>query len=165
VGKSTVNDTLFLHLPFHPDDPKSSTIQKTFNTTMLQPTQEPHLSTIRNRHSALFKKTRLTVAYHRQRSLKELLIPRRLRQLGVCVSVIQQNILSTQRGPVDNPYLRVRSTQRQNQDHSYFTRWTSTYRSTGRMSNLEITRRIQRTANPYLRRTRDSTRPCRSSRD
>jgi hypothetical protein len=45
---STVDETLFLHLPYHPDDPKSSMIQKLFKTKMLQPTQEPHLCTIRN---------------------------------------------------------------------------------------------------------------------
>lgn len=69
--------SLFLHLPFHPSDPASSTIQRTFRQTLLAP-RTPSLPHLRNLSGHRFGCGRLIVAYHRPRNIGNLLSPRKL---------------------------------------------------------------------------------------
>jgi hypothetical protein len=66
----------FLHLPFHPNDPRSSTVQRLFREHMLSPRGEPELPELENPIGAQIRTNRLIVAYHRPSNLKNLLFPR-----------------------------------------------------------------------------------------
>jgi hypothetical protein len=66
----------FLHLSFHPNDPRSSTVQRLFREHMLSPRGEPHLSDLENPFGAQIRTNRMIVAYHRPHNLKNLLFPR-----------------------------------------------------------------------------------------
>ena len=72
---------LFLHVPYHPRDPASNTIQKTFRDVLLQPDKETPLWLLRRNHERGYLNVhRMTIAYHRPFNLKNLLSPRKFRQ-------------------------------------------------------------------------------------
>ncbi len=66
----------FLHLPFHPQDPSSTTVQRLFREHLLSPHREPELPDLENYSGACIRTNRLIVAYHRPSNLKNLLFPR-----------------------------------------------------------------------------------------
>jgi hypothetical protein len=68
---------VFLHLPFNPKDASSSTFQRIFRTTLLQPNGEPHLQDMLSETGDPIRTNRMVVAYHRPPNLKNLLFPRR----------------------------------------------------------------------------------------
>jgi hypothetical protein len=65
----------YLHLPFHPDDPKSTVTQQFFRQHMLAPTGEPTLDNLQNLFGARPGMNRMIVAYHRPDNLQTLLFP------------------------------------------------------------------------------------------
>jgi len=79
-AEGTHNPRLFLHMPFHPRDPASNVLQRTFRDNLLQPERETELPSLRNRDGAYFCIDRMTVAYHRPLNLKNLLFPRKFRE-------------------------------------------------------------------------------------
>ncbi len=58
------NNTIFLHLPFHPSDPSSRKIQHCFHRTLLNPLGKIPLSYLRNHKEARIDIDRMIVAYH-----------------------------------------------------------------------------------------------------
>ena len=65
----------FLHLPFHPNDPGSSTVQRLFRKPLLSPRGEPTLPDLENLFGAQLRTNRLIVAYHRPNNLWNLFFP------------------------------------------------------------------------------------------
>ena len=76
----------FLHLPYHPDDPPSRSVQRLFRQHLLSPTAEPHLQDLRNHLACPLGTNRLIVAYHRPNNLRNLLFPRIFQELDSPVS-------------------------------------------------------------------------------
>ena len=72
---------IFLHLPFHPNDPPASTWRATFAETIGRPPGRQQLSQLQGRlgYRRTFGDYRFIVAYSRQPTLGNLLSPRRLR--------------------------------------------------------------------------------------
>ena len=71
---------LYFHLDFHPDDPSSRFLQKTFRETLLSPSHNSdNLADLRNKKNQRFAIQRMIVAYHRPKNLGSLLSPRRLK--------------------------------------------------------------------------------------
>jgi hypothetical protein len=66
----------YLHLPFHPHDPKSTVAQRLFRHHMLAPTGEPTLDDLKNFFGVRPGTNRMIVAYHRPDNLRTLLFPR-----------------------------------------------------------------------------------------
>jgi hypothetical protein len=82
-------ERVFLHLPFHPRDPRSRQIQKLFRSTVLSPPGEPPLWELPNHLDIPSNIRRLIVCYHRPKNLENLLCPRRLPEVpGSTVSGI-----------------------------------------------------------------------------
>ncbi|KAL7475238.1 hypothetical protein ACHAW6_001161 [Cyclotella cf. meneghiniana] len=67
---------VFLHLPYHPDDPPAHTIQLLWKTHVSKPTNEPKLSEMTNYQMAPTPIDQLTIAYHRPPNLRN--------QLSIC---------------------------------------------------------------------------------
>ena len=65
----------FLHLPFHPDDPSSTVVQRLFHQHLLNPPAEPPLPDLCNYRNCSIGTNRLIVAYHRPNNLKNLFFP------------------------------------------------------------------------------------------
>ena len=64
---------LFLHLKYNPGDPDSKIIQKLWRDTMLQPSDKPHLTYLRNSLGERLAATRLVIAYSRHPNIGNLL--------------------------------------------------------------------------------------------
>jgi hypothetical protein len=71
----------FLHLPYHPDDPPSTVVQRLFRRHLLSPPAEPHLSDLRNLLECPLGTNRMIIAYHRPNNLRNLLFPRIFQEL------------------------------------------------------------------------------------
>ncbi len=67
---------VFLHLPYHPDDPPAHTIQSLWKTHVSEPTNEPKLSEMTKYQKAPMPIDQLTIAYHRPPNLQN--------QLSIC---------------------------------------------------------------------------------
>lgn len=76
---------LYVHLPYHPLDPPAKQLQDYFSQTF-NPSRERPLDQIPNRRNVHFGPNSLTVAYHRQKTLGNILFPRRFRSHGAPVS-------------------------------------------------------------------------------
>jgi hypothetical protein len=70
----------FLHLTYHPQDPSSQSIQNIFRKTLLKPPGEPSLPDLRSFKGARLETNRMIVAYRRPHNLKNLLLPRTLKE-------------------------------------------------------------------------------------
>jgi hypothetical protein len=64
-------DQVFLHLPYHPNNPRSRNIQQIWRDHMVQPQQQQHIQ-------HMIGTSRLTIAYSRPRNLGNLLSSRNL---------------------------------------------------------------------------------------
>ena len=73
----TFEKRVFLHLPYNPQDSPSSTFQRIFRKTLMQPPGEPPLPTLTNGMGYPIQTNRMIVAYHWPHNLKNLLFPRR----------------------------------------------------------------------------------------
>lgn len=73
---SDLNSRVFLHVPFHPRDPPRRHLQQLFRRIILQPPGEPYFANLHNFHGGYVGIDRITVAYHRQHNLRNLLFPR-----------------------------------------------------------------------------------------
>jgi hypothetical protein len=105
-SRATQSPSLFLHVPFHPSDPRSSLIQQQFRSRMLVPGNRP-LSSICNNERKPFKLDRLTIAYSRPRNLGNYFSPRKLHGPGVEASAV---IDSDERIDASNPDPNAMST-------------------------------------------------------
>jgi hypothetical protein len=72
---------IFFHIHYNSLDPDRQHIQNLFRTCILEPNGEETLPYIRNHSDCYCDITRLVVAYHKQRNLKNLLFPRRFREI------------------------------------------------------------------------------------
>ena len=72
-----ISDALILHLPYHPDDPPSRSIQRAFKQCILEPPNSIPLSKFPAKSRYPMRTDRLIIAYHKNKSLKNLLSPRR----------------------------------------------------------------------------------------
>jgi len=77
---------VFLHLPYHPDDPPAHTIQSIWNTHVAEPINQPKLSAMTNNQQAPTPINQLTIAYHRPPNLRNLLSIRTIHGRGCNVS-------------------------------------------------------------------------------
>jgi hypothetical protein len=77
----TLEDTIFFHIPYNSHDPPRRHLQQLFRSVLHSPPNEPALPTLENFTGSACRIDRLIVAYHRQRNLKNLLFPRRFRQI------------------------------------------------------------------------------------
>jgi hypothetical protein len=70
------NDTLFLHVPFHPANPSSAALQETYRNVLLHPEAATPLPQIANTHFGNeCGVRRMIIAYHRPPNLANLLCP------------------------------------------------------------------------------------------
>jgi hypothetical protein len=74
-------ERIFLHLPFHPCNPSSQRLQRLFRDVLLSPPNEPVLPDLQNYHEAPLRINRMIVAHHRPYNLKNLLFPRKLKEV------------------------------------------------------------------------------------
>jgi hypothetical protein len=74
------NRRVYLHLPYHPLDPRSADIQRIFRDLLSSPKDDTPIANICNPpHAAPLNVDRLIVAYHRPRNLRNILFPRKFR--------------------------------------------------------------------------------------
>jgi hypothetical protein len=71
-------ERVFLHLPFHPRDPRSRKIQQIFREEVLTPLAQAPLWALTNHLATPSNIRRMIVCYHRPKSLQNLLCPRKL---------------------------------------------------------------------------------------
>ena len=69
---------IFFHIEYHPDSPRSSTLQEIWKTMIMQSTSEPHLSVVQNNNGHDIELDQMTVVYSRPRNLGNLLSSRNL---------------------------------------------------------------------------------------
>jgi len=69
---------VFLHLPFHPNDPSSKQLQKVWRETMASPPGQIPLDRIKTRFGDLMPVSRMTVSYRRSLNLGNLLSYRKI---------------------------------------------------------------------------------------
>jgi hypothetical protein len=74
-------ECIFYHLQYHPSDPPASALQSAFRDKLLHPRREPPLPTIQNCDWLTVNINRLIIAYHRPPNLKNLLFPRRFKEI------------------------------------------------------------------------------------
>lgn len=77
--KPTHRSQLFLHLPFHPANPPSTTIQHLWNTTIALPPNDTPLTQLHNKSGYKIEIEKLTIAYSRAPNLGNLLSCRKLK--------------------------------------------------------------------------------------
>ena len=75
---SPLNNQIFLHLPFHPQNPPSFKLQSAFREHVLAPRYKHPLPTVRNRSQHPINVGRMVIAYSRPRNIGDLLSYRRL---------------------------------------------------------------------------------------
>ena len=73
---------VFFHIPYHPDNPPSSAIQRAWKSKVSRPPFCRRLKTLRNHAGHQINLDRLTVAYHRSHNLGNLLSYRNLERRG-----------------------------------------------------------------------------------
>jgi hypothetical protein len=83
---TTPQQRVFLHLPYHPDNPPAHTIQSLWKTHVAEPPTQPKLSEMENNHQAPIPIRQLTIAYHRPPNLRNLLSIRTIHGRGRDVS-------------------------------------------------------------------------------
>ena len=64
---------IFVHLPFHPDNPPSSSVQRAWKRNVSRPPFARRLRSVKNKHGIPIGVDRMTVAYHRSHNLGNLL--------------------------------------------------------------------------------------------
>ena len=86
---------LFLHVPYHPQDPPSSVIQRLFTNTILFPAGEEPLFEIRNQENQKITKDGLITCYHRHPNLGNIFSVRKLckREGSDTATILQQRTL------------------------------------------------------------------------
>ncbi len=70
---SPLNNQIFLHLPFHPQNPPSFKLQSAFREHVLAPRYKHPLPTVRNRSQHPINVGRMVIAYSRPRNTGDLL--------------------------------------------------------------------------------------------
>jgi hypothetical protein len=84
--------SIFLHLPFHPDDVNTSTIQRLFRQ-VFEPTDRLSTRLLRTPSGNTFAYDRLIIAYHRPPNLSNILCPRKFAKTnGASVSTILSSL-------------------------------------------------------------------------
>ena len=82
-------DRVFLHLPFHPESPPSRMVQRAWKQNVSRPIWKRKLRDVKNHVGGKVGVDRLTVAYHRDHNLGNLLSYRDLsKRKGPTVSSI-----------------------------------------------------------------------------
>lgn len=100
-NKKNINESLFLHLFFHPNDSPSYNIQEIFRNTMNPPKETP-LHSLRNNNGSTFDHKCLTIAYHRHRNIGNILSSRKIDENGAAVSTIIRDDISGAINPIPN---------------------------------------------------------------
>ena len=84
--------SIFLHLPFHPDDVNTLTIQRLFRQ-VFEPTDRLSTRLLRTPSGNTFAYDRLIIAYHRPPNLSNILCPRKFAKTnGASVSTILSSL-------------------------------------------------------------------------
>ena len=76
--RPSIQESIFFHLRYHPNDPPSPAIQDVFRTNVLSPDYCHHLNDVRNHSKIKIGLKRLVVAYSRAPNLGNLLTYRKL---------------------------------------------------------------------------------------
>jgi hypothetical protein len=84
--RSSSQRRVFLHLPYHPDNPPSHTIQSLWKLHVSEPPDQPKLSNMTNYQQAPIEIDQLTIAYHRPPNLRNQLSIRTIHGRGRDVS-------------------------------------------------------------------------------
>ena len=79
-------DQIYLHLPYHPSDPKSSDIQHIYRLTIKNPPGEVPISLLRTKNGSYFGCPRMILAYSKPLSIGNYLSPRKLAPPGLVPS-------------------------------------------------------------------------------
>ena len=69
---------VFLHLPYHPNDPTSATIQRLWRTLVARPHGQPPLNALTNHHGDPIPIDNMVIAYHRSLNLGNILSYRKI---------------------------------------------------------------------------------------
>ena len=69
---------VFLHLPYHPNDPTSATIQRLWRTLVARPHGQPQLNALTNHHGDPIPIDNMVIAYHRSLNLGNILSYRKI---------------------------------------------------------------------------------------
>ena len=77
-ARTPKHNCVFLKLPYHPNDPKSTAIQALWRSTILAPEEKQPLYNIRNYMNEPIGVNRMIVAYSRHKNIGNLLSVRRL---------------------------------------------------------------------------------------
>ena len=81
-ARTPKHDSVFLKLPYHPNDPKSAKIQALWRSTILEPEERQPLYDIHNHNNEPIGVNRMIVAYSRQQNIGNLLSVRQLDRLN-----------------------------------------------------------------------------------
>ena len=87
---------IFLHTPYHPLDVLRKRIQEIANETLFKPNRDKNtLAKFKRRDEAgITKVKKLTIAYHRQKNIRDLICPSKLRETEeIQVSEIHKNLV------------------------------------------------------------------------
>ena len=76
--RATGKSNIFFHVPYHPDNPSTSALQKLFRDCISAPLGKPPLEDLRNLDGELIQVRGMTVAYHRHQNLGNILSYRKL---------------------------------------------------------------------------------------
>lgn len=78
AAKATSDSRLFLHVPYHPDNPPASELQALFRDCISNPPGEPSLQELKNLDGNLIQVNQMTVCYHRHLNLGNVLSYRKI---------------------------------------------------------------------------------------
>jgi hypothetical protein len=87
-ASSNLSNSLFLHVKYHPLDPRRRTIQDSFSRFVLQPHGKIALPDVKNHNGVPFVVNKLTVAYHRAPNLRDKIARTRHRSKGTPASAL-----------------------------------------------------------------------------
>ena len=97
---------VFLHMPFHPNNPPSSQIQRIFRDTRYSPKKEPTLTSLRNFSGNQCTIQRLIIAYNRPKNIGNYTSPRKLRSE---ITLVSTHLLTTKLDTERNTSTSTRS--------------------------------------------------------
>ena len=78
-----MEQTLKLHLPYHPKDCTRNIIREDFEQCIVKPPQSlTNIASLLNHKNKKFARNRLLIVYHRAKNLNSILSPRKLYDIG-----------------------------------------------------------------------------------
>ena len=88
-----MKESVIFHIPFNPADPPSFKIQQVFKKTMLESNQYETLPELTDSQQAPMRINKMIIAYSKQKSLRNLLFPRKFDKTEGPPSSIYLNLI------------------------------------------------------------------------